>query len=123
MLWTTLRDYLIYFVTGGIVTTVIVALENQGSRLLSGFATLVPVFTLVAYIFIGESKGGVAVSQHAWLVLLGTLASWVPYMLIVALLAPKIGSYRAVFVGLVVFLVLAIAYLQIVGKLGLFRAN
>lgn len=118
-----LKEYFIYFFTGGIVTTVIVASENSDSRLLSGFATLVPIFTLVAYIFIGESKGGVAVSQHAWLVLLGTLVSWVPYMAVVALLAPKIGSHKAILVGLGVFFVLAAIYLAIVGRFGLFGAK
>ena len=50
-----LSNLLIYFVTGGVFTTVIVALEESGHRTLSGLATLVPVFTLVAYVFIGES--------------------------------------------------------------------
>ncbi len=55
-MWSWLKSYLIYFLTGGIFTVLIVALEENGSRLLSGFATLMPVFTLVAYIFIGETQ-------------------------------------------------------------------
>lgn len=77
-----IKSYLIYFLTGGIVTVIIVALEESGFRLLSGFATLMPIFTLVAYFFIGESKGGLAVGQHAWFVLIGTIVSWVPYMIL-----------------------------------------
>ena len=53
-----LKSYLIYFLTGGIFTVLIVALEEGNFRLASGFATLIPVFTLVAYFFIGESRGG-----------------------------------------------------------------
>ena len=34
-------------------------------RTLSELATLIPVFTLVAYFFIGQTKGGQAVGQHA----------------------------------------------------------
>lgn len=116
-----LKEYLVYFLTGGIVTTLIVALEKSDSRLLSGLATLVPVFTLVAYIFIGETRGGAAVSQHAWLVLFGTLAAWVPYMITVALLAPRFGPMKAVPIGLGVFIVLALAYLQVVKAFGWFR--
>lgn len=52
-----IKDYIIYFLTGGIVTVIIVAFEENGSFLISGFATLMPVFTLVAYFFIGQSKG------------------------------------------------------------------
>lgn len=119
----TLKEYVIYFLTGGIVTTIIIAFENSNSRLLSGFATLIPVFTLVAYFFIGETKGGVAVAQHAWLVLIGTIISWVPYMIAVALLAPKIGSQKAILVGLAVFFILAFIYLSVVGRFGLFRTR
>lgn len=98
-MWNIVKEYLVYFLTGGIVTTLIVAFENGNSRLLSGFATLIPVFTLVAYFFIGESKGGAAVAQHAWLVLVGTIVSWIPYMVVVAIFAPKIGSQKAILVG------------------------
>lgn len=52
-----------YFVTGGVFTTLIVVLEESGRRTLSGLATLVPVFTLVAYFFIGEAAGGAAVGR------------------------------------------------------------
>jgi uncharacterized membrane protein (GlpM family) len=115
------KEYLLYFFIGGAVTTVIVALEENGSRLLSGFATLIPVFTLVAYFFIGESRGGLAVSQHAWFVLIGTIVSWIPYMLVVALLASRIGSQKAIVIGLGVFFLCAFAYLAVIDRYGLFR--
>jgi hypothetical protein len=49
-------NILVYFLTGGIVTTVIVLLEQSGWRLLSALATLIPVFTLIAYLFIGNQR-------------------------------------------------------------------
>lgn len=115
-----IKSSLIYFLTGGIFTVLIVVLEENGQRLLSGFATLMPVFTLVAYIFIGQSKGGAAVGQHAWFVLVGTIISWVPYMIMVALLAPRIGSKSAIATGLVSFFVFAGIYLGIVYHYHLF---
>lgn len=116
-----IREFLTYFIVGGAVTTAIVGLEKSGSRLLSGLATLMPVFTLVAYFFIGEERGGAAVAQHAWLVLVGTIVSWVPYMIAVAILAPKIGPAKAIPAGLAVFGVLAVAYLQVVRAFGWFK--
>ncbi len=116
-----IKSTLIYFLTGGIVTVLIVSLEQVNNRLLSGFATLIPVFTLVAYLFIGETKGGVAVSKHAWLVLFGTLVSWVPYMIAVAILAPKIGSSKAIFVGMTIFFLCAAVYLEVVAHFKLFQ--
>jgi uncharacterized membrane protein (GlpM family) len=90
-----LSSLIVYSLTGGLFTTVIVVLEESGRRTLSGLVTLIPVFTLVAYLFIGQTAGNTAVSQHAKWVLAGTLVTWVPYMLGIAYLAPKIGSQKA----------------------------
>jgi|SRR3989338_10011379 len=109
-----ISNLIIYFITGGLFTTIIVALEESGYRTLSGLATLIPVFTLVAYFFIGQTQGSMAVSQHAKWVLVGTLVSWVPYMLVVAYLSPKIGSHNAILLGLAVFFVLALIYIAII---------
>ena len=116
-----ITNLIIYFITGGLFTTIIVALEESGQRTLSGLATLIPVFTLVAYFFIGQTKGSEAVSQHAKWVLIGTLVSWVPYMLAVAYLAPKIGSHNAILAGLAIFFVLALIYIAVVSHFGLFQ--
>ncbi len=119
-MWAEIKSYFVYFLTGGVFTALIVALEENGSRMLSGFATLIPVFTLVAYFFIGESRGGAAVGQHAWFVLVGTIISWVPYMVLVAFLAPRIGPKPAIGAGLAGFFLLAGAYLLIVYHYHLF---
>lgn len=114
-------NFIVYFITGGLFTTIIVALEQGGQKILSGLATLVPVFTLVAYFFIGQTKGGEAVSRHAKWVLVGTLVSWVPYMLAVAYFSPKIGPHKAILVGLVVFFILALVYIAITSHFKLFQ--
>ena len=113
-MWAQIKSYLVYFLTGGIFTVLIVYLEESNHRVLSGFATLMPVFTLVAYIFIGESRGGVAVGQNAWFVLVDTIVSWIPYMLLVAYLAPRVGSRYAIAAGLAGFFALSTIYLAIV---------
>lgn len=114
-------NILVYFFTGGIVTTAIVLLEESDHRLLSGFATLVPVFTLIAYFFVGESRGGKALSEHAQLVLVGTLVAWVPYMLTVILLAPHLSTYKAIGAGLLVFFGCATVFLLLTQHFGWFR--
>ena len=116
-----MTDIILYFVTGGIVTTIIVLLEESGFRLLSGFATLMPVFTLIGYFFIGESRGGTALSHHAELVLIGTLVAWVPYMLAVIYLAPHLDTNRTIGVALAIFFALALAYLFLVQHFGWFK--
>jgi len=116
-----MSNLLIYFFTGGIVTTLIVSLEESGLRLWSGLAALIPIFTLISYLFIGQSQGGKALSHHAWFVLIGTLVSWVPYMITVALLAPQVSSTSAIGIGLGVFFILATSYLLIVSHYNLFQ--
>jgi len=116
-----MKNFIIYFLTGGIITSLIVALEESNFRILSGLATLVPVFTMVSYIFIGGSKGGLAVSQHATMVLVGTIVSWIPYMLAVILLAPRYGTQKAIISGLTIFFVIATIYLLVVNRYRLFQ--
>ena len=111
-----LKDIIINFLIGGTVTALIVGLEQSGHRILSGLATLVPVFTLVSYIFIGAKEGGVAVGNHSKLDLVGTLICWVPYMLVVAFLAPKIGANKAIASGLGVFFILATVFLVLADR-------
>jgi uncharacterized membrane protein (GlpM family) len=116
-----LSNLIVYFITGGLFTAIIVTLEEAGQRTLSGLATLMPVFTLVAYLFIGQTAGANAVSQHANWVLTGTLVTWVPYMLAIAYLAPKVGSHRAILASLGIFFVLALGYVAIANRVKLFQ--
>ncbi len=116
-----MKNIIIYFITGGIFTTLIVLLEESGFRLLSGLAALIPVFTLVSYIFIGGLKGGIAVGQHAKFVLWGTIVSWIPYMIAVVYLSPRIGPNKAIAVGMLIFFVLAIAFILITTRYNFFQ--
>lgn len=116
-----IRHYFLYFMVGGVVTTLIVAFEQSGYRLLSGLGALLPVFTLTAYIFIGQTQGGAAVAQHSWLVLIGTLVAWVPYMITIAVLAPRFGSSKAIPAALGVFLLFAVPYLLLADRYRWFR--
>ena len=116
-----MRNIIIYFITGGVFTTLIVILEQSGFRLLSGLAALIPVFTLVSYIFIGQAQGGLAVSGHAKFVLWGTIISWIPYMIAVVYLAPRVGSTKAIVVSIIIFFILATVFSLVVNHYSLFQ--
>lgn len=105
-------QYIFTFVIGGIVTTSIVYFESSGFPLLSRLAALVPVFTWLSYLFIGEISGPKEVSSHALFVLLGTIVAWMPYMLTIYFFAPRIGSVKAVLAGIAVFLFLATIFVK-----------
>lgn len=104
-------DYLFAFIAGGTVTLLITYFEASGHPILSRLAALFPVFTWLSYLFIGRLAGPIEVSRHARFVLLGTIVAWVPYMLVIYLLAPRLGSIKAVLLALVTFLILVSIFL------------
>ena len=125
MLYAEMAEYGFFFLVGGAYTCLIVALQRSNHELVSAFATLVPVFTVVAYLFLGLSADtlGAAIARHAWTVLVGTLVAWAPYMVVVATLAPRVGGAKAVPAGLAVFTVLALAYVAVVKRYRPFGTN
>jgi hypothetical protein len=102
--------YLFSFIVGGIITTSIILLENIGLPLLSKIATLLPVYTWLSYIFFGIEKKDKFVVESAKFTTIGTLLVWVPYMLVIIYLTPKIGVYYSVLASLVVFVILAFIF-------------
>ena len=105
-------QYIFTFIVGGMVTTAIVYFESSGFPLLSRLAALVPVFTWLAYLFLGNIATAKEVSSHALFVLLGSLMAWVPYMFTIYFMAPRIGSVKAVLLGILVFLILALIFIK-----------
>ncbi len=108
--------YVFSFLVGGVVTTLITYFEISGFPTLSRLAALFPVFTWLSYLFIGEISGPDAVAKHSLFVLLGTLVAWVPYMFTIYFLAPRVGSWKAIGAGIVVFIVLALVFVHFYKK-------
>jgi len=105
--------YLYAFIAGGLITVSITFFELSGLPTLSGIAAIMPVFTWLSYLFIGHADGGTEVSRHAMFVMLGTLFAWLPYMLTIYFLAPRIGSTRSVLIAMAVFSILALIFIKI----------
>lgn len=104
--------YIFTFILGGLITTLIVYFEASGFPLLPRLAALFPVFTWLSYLFIGKLAGAQEVSKHSLFVLLGTVVAWMPYMLTIYFLAPRIGSTKAIILAIAVFLVLAFIFVK-----------
>lgn len=107
-----MKEYIYSFLVGGLVTFAITYFEISGLPLLSRLAALFPVFTWISYLFIGRLDGAQAVSSHALFVLLGTIVAWMPYMLVVYYFAPKLGTDKAIVLGIVVFIILAMTFIK-----------
>ena len=114
-------NMLIYFLVGGSVTVSVILLEESGLRFLSGFAAIMPIFTLVAYLFLGIHQGGAALSQNAKVVLVGSLVAWVPYMLTIIYLAPHMNTTKAIGTAFAVFILFVVPFLFLVQHYGWFQ--
>ena len=116
------QNIFLSFIVGGVVTALIVLLEQSGFRTFSGIAALMPVFTLISYFFIGLStQDPLAISQHSKFVLMGTIVAWCPYMIVIIVAAPKLGTNKAIGLGLFVFFILATCFVLAVERYKLFK--
>lgn len=106
-------NYIFAFFAGGAITVAITYFETSGLPTLSRLAALFPIFTWLSYLFIGKLSGAEAVSRHALFVLFGTIIAWLPYMFAIYYFAPKIGSTKAVLMGIIIFLVLALIFIKL----------
>ncbi|MEM3369512.1 MAG: hypothetical protein QXZ69_00205 [Candidatus Micrarchaeia archaeon] len=105
-----LFNYLFYFVVGGLVVSIVVFLEESGYTLLSRIALLFPIITWVSYLFIGNFGTPQQVADSAKFVLFGTIVAWIPYMLSIIYLSPRLGVDHAILVALIVFIAIASIY-------------
>lgn len=99
-------QYLLYFLVGGTVVTAITVLAERGHPLLAGVVTLFPSITVVSFYFIGKSAGNEAVAATARSCLIA-LSVWIPYIVTVIWLSPRIGTNRALLMGVLIFILLA----------------
>jgi uncharacterized membrane protein (GlpM family) len=106
-------EYILVFIAGGLVSLLVTYAEVSGYHFLSEFAALFPTVTIVSYIFLGRLVNDNAVSRHAFFVLTGTLCAWLPYMFIIYYCAPRIGTTKALILGLSAFVVLAFVSIKL----------
>ncbi len=100
-------EYVLYFMMGGTIVSLVVWFAKQGHPLLSGVALVFPSVTLVSMYFVGRAAGSNAVSATAKAAIFSTFFVWIPYISTVAFLSPRLGVNRALVAGFMVFLVLA----------------
>lgn len=97
------------------VTLIVFFEEKIKNPLVAGIFVLVPIFTWLSYLFFGlDENGPKEVAYNTKFVIIGTLIAWVPYMLTMHFLATRIGVYKAILAGVIVFLILASIYVWIV---------
>ena len=105
-------QYIAIFLVGGLTSLSVTFAEVCGYHCLSGLAIVFPTMTVVSYLFLGHITDGVTVSRHALFVVLTTLVAWIPYMLALWYFAPKIGTPKAMGIGLSLFAILTLIFMS-----------
>jgi uncharacterized membrane protein (GlpM family) len=111
-----LLEYLLYFVAGGSIVSLVVYLAKQGHPFLSGIALVFPSVTMLSFYFIGRTTGSAAVVESAKSALFATFIVWVPYVLVIVYLTPRLGVNTALAGGVIIFMVLALLWIYTRGN-------
>lgn len=111
-----LLEYLLYFVAGGSIVSLVVYLAEQGHPFLSGIALVFPSVTMLSFYLIGRTTGSAAVVESAKSALFATFIVWVPYVLVIVYLTPRLGVNSALAGGVLVFIALVLLWIYTRGN-------
>ena len=106
----------LYFLAGGLTVSAGILLANSGNSLLSGLALMFPSVTAVSFYFIGKSMSSEVATASMKSTLASAFIAWLPYMLVLLYLTPKLGLNKAMFFGISTFLIIGAAWIFINGK-------
>ena len=97
----------IYFLIGGSVTALSAYFASHGRGILSAFVTTLPLLTIFSFLVISAEGGSQTVQEYARGLLLFT-PPWVCYVLVVILGTGRLGLFRSLVLGIIVFFLLSL---------------
>ena len=103
--------YIVYFVIGGTVVSVVTYYASHARTLLAAFLANLPVMTLMTFLMIYREAGEKAVVPYAKGLII-MLVPWLTYIFSVVLLTPRAGVVPALLIGLVCYLLLSFMILK-----------
>ena len=106
----------LYFLAGGLTVCGGVLLANSGNPMLSGLALMFPSVTVVSYYFISKSVSSEVVTASMKSTIASALIAWLPYMLVMLYLTPKMGLNKAMFFGILTFLIIGAVWITVNSK-------
>ncbi|MCP8305110.1 MAG: DUF3147 domain-containing protein [archaeon] len=104
---------LLYFIIGGIVVSATAVIGSEGKGLLAAFIAFFPSITVVAFLMIYLESGlSATLSYVKGLILLTPV--WILYLLAFFILMPKIGIYKAMMLGVVLYISSSLIIMRLV---------
>jgi uncharacterized membrane protein (GlpM family) len=104
--------YVLYFLLGGAMVTVVTYFASHAKGLLAAFFANLPIITLITFLTIYSESGEKAVVSYAQGLLI-MLFPWLAYIFSVIFLAPRLGMIPSLAVGLALYLSLAYAIISL----------
>ncbi len=98
--------YLLYFLTGGIVVSVVTYFASHAKGLLAAFLANLPVVTMITFLTIYFDSGVDEVVSYAEGLII-MLFPWLAYIFSVVLLTKRIGFVPSLAIGFSLYLILA----------------
>ena len=109
---------LLYFIAGGTLVTAAVLFAEIGNPFLSGIALMFPSITAVSYYFIGKNVGSTGVAATIKSTIISAFIVWLPYMITLSYLAPRMGVNKALAFSIMVFLIIGTIWITVNNKYG-----
>src|SRR5208283_1806583 len=99
--------YILYFLIGGMVISVVTYFAGHGRPLIAAFLANMPVITLVTFLTIYHEAGQKAIVPYAkGLVMM--IFPWLAYILAIIVLTPRLGFLFSLTTGFTIYVIFAL---------------
>ncbi len=98
--------YLIYFLLGGLVVTLVTYFGSEKKGLIAGFFAMIPFVTTFTTFTIYSAVGSEAVTDYIWGLIILTPV-WILYLICIIYLLPKYGFWVSLAVGVTIYMIVA----------------
>jgi len=102
--------YLLYFLIGGTIISVVTYFASHSRTLVAAFFANLPVMTLITFLTIYHEAGQKAVVPYAYGLLI-MLFPWLAYLGSVIFLTPRLGIVISLVTGISLYLVIAYVFI------------
>lgn len=101
-----LKNFILYFMLGGTIVSVVTFVGSQGKGLLAAFIATFPTMTVLTFSLIYSKAGQAATVNYARGLLLMT-PPWIVYVLCLMFLLPRLGFIKSLIIGVLSYMILA----------------
>lgn len=101
-----IKYFILYFILGGTLVSVVTLMGSQGKGLTAAFVATFPTMTVITFTLIYKKTGQAATVHYAKGLLLMT-PPWIIYVLCLIFLLPRWGFMKSLITGVLTYMILA----------------